>query len=79
MNTTSQKVFLDAMSLSYPLRACLAKQLLESLDETTADERTIKERHLEIARQRLDDVRSGRIETISALDASKRIQRILEE
>ncbi len=66
----------QALSLPAEARALLADRLVESLDPV--DEHEIQALWAEEATRRLDDVRSGRVDTIPAAQAIEQVRRSLE-
>ena len=82
MNPTVNRVFSEAIPMPSELRALLARQLLETLDDHSEDANTeikdeVERAHLTEVHKRLEEIKSGRVETISSDIAAERIRRVL--
>ena len=83
MNPSANRVFAEALSMSTDLRALLVSQLLETLDDhenktQSGIDADVQQEHLAVVRKRLEEIKSGKAETISAEAAETRIRKILE-
>ncbi|WP_216893003.1 addiction module protein [Nocardia alni] len=76
MSMPVEQLVEQALSLPAEARALLADRLVESLDPV--DEHEIQALWAEEATRRLDDVRSGRVDTIPAAQAIEQVRRSLE-
>jgi hypothetical protein len=76
MATTVERLAEQAMKLPTEARARLADLLVESLD--TQEIGRIEQLWAADAVRRRDEVRSGRVQTIPADEAQRRVRRILE-
>ena len=73
MNMTVEQVAEEALALPSEARALLADRLVESLDP--AEDGYIRQLWVAEARRRRDDVRSGRVKTISSDEALAQVKR----
>ena len=69
---TVEQIAAEALSLPSEARALLADKLVESLDP--AEDGVVRQLWTSEARRRLDDVRSGRIQTIGGDEALARVR-----
>lgn len=76
MATTVERLAEEAMALPAQARAQLADLLVESLDSQEMG--SIDQLWAAEAVRRRDEVRSGKVTTVSAAEAQQRIQRIVE-
>ena len=76
MATNIERVAEQAMKLPAESRAELAERLVESLD--SEDIGRIERLWLDEAKRRRDEVRSGRVKTISGEDARRRVRRAVK-
>ena len=76
MATNIERVAEQAMKLPAESRAELADRLVESLDSEVIGR--IDRLWLDEAKRRRDEVRSGRVKTISGEDARRRVRRAVE-
>ena len=76
MATNIERVAEQAMRLPAESRAELADRLVESLDSEAIGR--IDRLWLEEAKRRRDEVRSGRVKTISGADARRRVRRAIK-
>jgi len=72
MSMTVEQIAAEALSLPSEARALLADRLVESLDP--AEEGVVRQIWASEAKRRLDDVRSGRIQTIPGDEALARVR-----
>ena len=81
MSPNVSRLFSEAMAMPPELRALLASQLLETLDDHPAHGNTqieeMERAHLSVVNRRLEEIKSGRVETISSEVAAERIHRAL--
>lgn len=75
MPMTLEQLATEALTLPSEARARLADQLVESLDAPADPDSALDERWAAEARRRLEDVRSGRVQTISGEEAAARVRR----
>ena len=76
MATNIERVAEEAMKLPAESRAELADRLVESLDSEGIGR--IDRLWLDEAKRRRDEVRSGRVQTISGEDARRRVRRAVK-
>ena len=74
MNATLDEIARDALLLTPAERAELADFLVESLESTPPD--AIQRRWIEAANRRLEDVRSGKVQTIPGEDVLAEARRL---
>ena len=74
MPMTIEELAAEALSLPSESRALLAEQLVESLDVSTPASH-LDELWAAEAQRRLEEVRSGRAQTISGEEAAARVRR----
>ena len=84
MNPTVDRLFSEAMAMPSELRALLASQLLETLDDHTENANNgikddVSRLNLTEVKKRLKEIKSGRVEAISSHVAAERIRRVLGE
>ena len=72
MTAEVSELLKKALSLSPEERAALAGSLLESLDESTSEEGVEEAWALEI-RRRLEEIRSGKVQTIPYEEVRRRL------
>jgi putative addiction module component (TIGR02574 family) len=77
MSMTVEQIAQEALSLPSEARALLADRLVESLDP--AEDNDIRQLWTAEALRRRDDVREGRVETISSEEALARVRRAVEK
>jgi putative addiction module component (TIGR02574 family) len=70
---TVEQIAMEALSLPSEARALLADRLVESLDP--AEDGSIRKLWAAEALRRRDDIRSGRVKTISSEEALVRVRR----
>ncbi len=75
MATTVEKLAREALSLPSESRAWLADRLVESLEPS--EDNVIEKQWLAEALRRRDEVRSGRVQTISGEEALTRVRRLI--
>lgn len=75
MPMTIAQLATEALSLPTEARALLADQLVESLDADTTPASRLDELWAAEARRRLEEVRSGRVQTISGEEVAARMRR----
>jgi len=73
MNLTVEQIAEEALALPSEARALLADRLAESLDP--AEDGYIHQLWVKEAQRRLDDVRSGRVQTIPGEEALAQVRR----
>jgi putative addiction module component (TIGR02574 family) len=76
MATNIERVAEQAMKLPAESRAELADRLVESLDSEEIGR--VDRLWLDEAKRRRDEVRSGRVKTISGDDANRRVRRAIK-
>lgn len=76
MGTNVERVTEQAMKLPAQSRAELADRLVESLDSEEIGQ--IDRLWVVEAKRRRDEVRSGKVKTISSVDASQRVRRAIK-
>ncbi len=69
---TVEQIAVEALSLPSEARALLADKLVESLDP--AEDGIVRQLGVSEANRRLDDVRSGRVQTIPGDEALARVR-----
>jgi putative addiction module component (TIGR02574 family) len=74
MSLTVEQIAEEALALPSEARALLADRLVESLDP--AEDGYIQQLWMAEARQRRDDVRNGRVQTIPGDEALAQVRRI---
>jgi len=72
MMMTVEQIAAEALSLPSEARALLADRLVESLDP--AEDGVVRQLWTIEAKRRLDDVRSGRVQTIPGEEALARVR-----
>jgi putative addiction module component (TIGR02574 family) len=72
MSMTVEQIAVEALSLPSEARALLADKLVESLDP--AEDGIVRQLGVSEANRRLDDVRSGRVQTIPGDEALARVR-----
>lgn len=75
MELTIEQILEGALKLPPDARVLLADKLVESLDP--ADEEAIRKAWSEEAHRRLEEIESGRVETIPGDEALARVRRAL--
>ncbi|MEW6038399.1 MAG: addiction module protein [Pseudomonadota bacterium] len=75
MTLTVEQIAEEALALPSEARALLADRLVESLDPT--EDGYIRQLWTAEARQRLDEVRTGRVQTIPGGEALERVRKNL--
>ena len=77
MMLTVEQITQEALALPLEVRAILADRLMESIN--TAKNNSVQELWATEACRRRDDIRSGRVQTISGDEALKRVRRALTQ
>lgn len=77
MSMTLEQLASEAMSLTSAERAQLAERLVESLDP--AQIKQVQELWIKESLKRRDDVRSGRVQTISGEEALAAVRRAIAQ
>ena len=72
MSLTVEQVAAEALALPSEARALLADRLVESLDP--AEDGLVRQLWVAEARRRRDDVRSGRVKTVSRSEALTQVK-----
>jgi putative addiction module component (TIGR02574 family) len=75
MSMTLEQLASEAMSLTSAERAQLVERLVESLDPGHAKQ--VQEMWIDESRKRRDDVRNGRVQTISGDEALATVRRAI--
>lgn len=75
MSMPAEKLLEEVLALPADARAMLADRLAESLDPLNDDD--VREAWTAEALRRRDEVRSGKVKTVSAEDSRARIEKLL--
>jgi len=75
MHMTVEQIADEALALPSEARALLADRLVESLDP--AEDGYIRELWMREARRRVEEVRSGKVDTISAAEAFAQVRQTI--
>jgi putative addiction module component (TIGR02574 family) len=76
MNIPAEKITEAALALSSDARALLADRLVESLDPLTDED--VRDSWAAEALRRLDEARSGKVETIPADEVAARVRALVK-